>query len=485
MPAKPARGPRKGKAGKKLQIDKMIENAKKAQPTPAIPKPPVVKPGNGQQKKVDHIKIPPPQKPQIAPKNTNASPLSLIKGISSRTVVVRLPYQELAPSQYTKKPILYTKPAPLLPSTPQVFKNPNRVVVRLPLKRAAKPTSFLDLPNEIRNIIYGIAMPRRTYGIQFIKRQGKFLKRPTELTYHLPLSLTGYSPDLTAADGERRRYFDLPTRLHIDKALPRYSLSSGPTALLLVSKKVNEEITPMFYGRNTFSFQAMRPLKTFLGNLRPQTRTMIRSLEIFHYTAGNPQFTADEAWKDTYDRCWHDLCFQIRDQCTGLDSLNLDLTINDLPFIDGPLANWMGPLYAFMNLDHLKKLNIQLHQSTVEDAVLEVEAYRVRQELMGPNFYEAVTPPLRRGNAQQQPKAKVRPAFNSLRITSGTYTSTMEKFSKVPVHLLPRRLPLLDDPRATVFWHPPSPVDSQPQSQPIPKPKRPQRSAKGKGKTKA
>ncbi|KAL8719061.1 MAG: hypothetical protein Q9225_003877 [Loekoesia sp. 1 TL-2023] len=459
MPAKRGGGQRKGKAGKKAQIEKMIETAKKTQAAPVNHQSSTTKLGTGPQKGNYTVNGTTSQKLDNGKVNGTTS-TQPVKCTSHKTATVRLPCQGFVSLQ-KKMPIVYTKPIPATASLPKPFKNPNHVVVRLPPKQPTKQaTTFLSLPNEIRNIIYEYAMPYRKYGIQFIPRETKYEKRPAELTYYLPLAVTKSGPDLTAADGQRRRLFDLPKRLYIDQAIPPYRLSPGPAALLLVSKKVNEETSPMFYGRNTFSFHAMRPLRKFLNTLRPETRSMIRSLELIHHTAGNPGRTSDQTWKDSHDQCWHDLCFQIRDQCTGLNSLTLHLTINDLPFKMGPLAPWMNPLYAFMNLGHLKKLKIRLCQFMTEDTVLEVQAYEIRKELMGQNFYEPVTP--MNEVFLDKPKPKVRPAVNSLRITGSMRVPSTEQLTQRPVHLLPRRLPLLDDPRATVFWHPPSPTDDHP-----------------------
>ncbi|KAL8942388.1 MAG: hypothetical protein Q9216_001708 [Gyalolechia sp. 2 TL-2023] len=465
MPPKPGRGPRKGQIGKKAQIEKMIETAKKA--TSSKSKPTTVK--TGPKVSADNVKL-----HGTSIQNSRNDPkvpthnIGPVKCSSGKVATVRLPCQDSV-SFPRKLPLIYTQPDPVIAALPEAFKNPNRVVVRLPSKQTSKePTTFLSLPSEIRNIIYESAMPRHKYGIKFISRESKFEKRPAELTYFLPLSITVSGPGLTAQHGERRRLFDLPKRLYMDKVIPSFSLNPSQASLLLVSKKVSEETTPMFYGRNVFFFQSMRPLRKFLDTLRPQTRSMLRSLQVIHHTAGDPCQVDDQTWKDLHDRCWHDLCFQIRDQCTGLHSLALDLTIKDLPFLMGPLASWMSPLYAFMNLGHLKKFHLRLHQIMTEDAILEVQAYEIRKELMGQNFYEPTTP--MSDIFAEKPKLKVRPAINSLRIvgpmrnrrahnqyvpTQTTYDQAMDRYMKMPVHELPRRKPLLDDPRATVFWDPP------------------------------
>lgn len=477
MPAKAGGGLKKGRAGKKMQIEKMIETAKKNQPDTMNRQRLAAKPGNGPKPVLNNANCASTQKLrngfnkiQAVDRSVNGTiPKQPVIFKSSKMVVVRLPGQGsiVVP---TKLPILYTQHAPIAATLPKAFQNPNHVVVCLPPKQPSKePTTFETLPNEIRNSIYDLAMPSRKYGLRFIQDGGQHSK---ELTYYLPLSETISVPQLTVKDGERRRLFDLPKRLYIDKAIPPYHLSPGPAALLLVSKKVNEDTTPILYGRNTFSFHAITPLRKLLNALRPGTRSMVRSLEIRHHTAGDPKETSNQMWKDIYDHSWNNLCFQIRDQCTALASLALDLTINDVPFHMGPLANWMSPLYAFMNLGHLKEVNLRLHQSHTKDAVLKVQAYEIRKELMGANYYEPSTSPTQ--IFVEKPKARARPGVNSLRITgsmgnqspprqtpapNNRYAGmTTEQCMELPTHLLPNQRPSLG-PGATVFWHPPSPTN--------------------------
>ncbi|KAI4168928.1 MAG: hypothetical protein LQ348_007402 [Seirophora lacunosa] len=484
MPANRGGGLRKGQAGKKLQLDRMIEMAKKTQPVSTNHLPLAHKPANGGKKRIDDAKgSSTPKQDNACNRTTTAdravmavTPTQPVKSISTKTVTVRLPYlaSEAAPKKTL--PITYTHPAPVAATVPTPFRNPNHVVVRLPKETSTgpvkEPTTFLSLPNEIRNTIYDLAMPRRKYCVHHIRGKGQ---GSTELTYHLPPNSAKPDPQLTPSDGKRRRLFDLPKRSYIDKAIPQYRLSPGPAALLLVCKGINEDATPIFYGRNIFYFEAMQPLRKFLDTLRPETRSMVRSLSLVHRTAGNPRETSNEFWKDVYDRSWHNLCFQIRDQCTGLTSLALDLTVSDIPFMMGPLANWMSPLYAFMNLHQLKHINFCLHQSYTEDTVLQVQAYEIRKELMGANFYEASTQMDKIPVEKARPK--VDPFCTSLRITGDLRSQptqrqkplsnhrianmTMAELSNLPVHLLPNQLPSLG-PGSTVFWHPPSPTGDLP-----------------------
>ncbi|KAI4183501.1 MAG: hypothetical protein L6R41_005355 [Letrouitia leprolyta] len=471
MPAK-RNGPRKGQIGKKAQIEKMVETAttKKA---PILPK---IKPTTANASSKVSAGNVNGHGTAVQNPHPGSDKSGVVKFSSGKQAVVRLPCQGSV-SLPKKLPLSYTQPKPPNTTLPKAYQNPNRVVVRLPVKQTSKePTTFLSLPSEIRNIIYDYAMPCRKYGIKFIPRESKFEKRPKELTYYHAFSVSFSGPGLTARHGECRRLFDLPKRLHMDKAIPTFSLSPSQASLLIVSKKVNEETTPMLYGRNGFFFQSMQPLRKFLDSLRPETRSMLRSLHIVHHTAGNPCHMEHQTWKDLHDRCWHKLCFQIRDQCTGLHNLAIDLTINDIPFETGPLAGWMSPLYAFMNLDHLNNINLKLRQMMTKDAILQVHAYEIRKELMGANFYEPRTP--MDDVFVVPPKQQVRPKVGALRITGnlrpqptqngsvipthGTHEQIMDHLMKLPSHLLPTRHPVPPGYRGTVFWRAPDPIIQPP-----------------------
>ncbi|KAL8661824.1 MAG: hypothetical protein Q9202_005250 [Teloschistes flavicans] len=342
---------------------------------------------------------------------TRTQPPCSPKNKSSGTAIIRLPGQDPTTASKTKH-IVRTQLPPFFTTTKNLTST--AAVVRLPPR---KGLTFMHLPAEVRNQIYELAMPRRKYHVQWIPRKDR---RPTELTYTWQIGLNFVGPYLTAEEGLRRRDFDLRNPWQKKQVSLRFRHPPGPTALLLVNKKINEEASGYFYGQNTFSFRAMRPLQKFLDTMRPKTRSMVRSLQLIHHTGGDPEWTANQVFKDRYERCWDNLCCQIRDQCDQLASLTIDLSIKDIPFIMGPRAKWMAPLYYFYGLENLKHLNIRLHQGLTEEAVLEVEAYTIRKNLMTKkNYYEPVSAsrkkprPVRTlrivGNVQTPPRPKKQP----------------------------------------------------------------------------
>ncbi|KAL8759796.1 MAG: hypothetical protein Q9199_000520 [Rusavskia elegans] len=480
MPAPKGGAPRKGQVSKKAQLEKMLEASKKAPVVPAKPQRSPPKKGNGSKLTLDSVQnpgtssksfgtlasigvgnsLPQAQNTRLTVGNRNADVANLdqlpeaagiqavsipqLEELGDGTATIRLSCQ---PRKFfpTKRTILHLQPAqPAVPkSTPS--KNPNKVVLRFPSTRNPQVTTFLSLARELRNQIYEYAMPRNKYRIQWIPRTDQ---RPTELTYTLPLH-DHKGPTLTVKIGRLRRDFDLPKRAFIEKDMPRYRPSPGPAALLLVSRQVYLDTAPMFYGRNTFSFAAMKPLGKFLDNLRSETRSMIRSLELIHSTASNAQLLQNQQWKHKHDQRWESLCFQIRNQCDRLEDLTLDLYIKDLPFQLGPHACWMSPLYAFMGLKNLKHIDIRLHQAEADDAVLEVEAYTIRKALMCDNFYEPVYNTGNKPILEKPSPRKARPGVNALRVTVGN--------RRVPATCIKPSL----GPRATTFWTPPTPSHSE------------------------
>ncbi|KAI4202869.1 MAG: hypothetical protein LQ350_002240 [Teloschistes chrysophthalmus] len=408
MPAKKGGGPRKGQVGKKAQIEKMVDAAKKTSPSvqyyPAkqdngtkkpVPDPTIANHFVPKWRKRRDARLHPEPKKQDntgeAVDNlsvaTGPLPPCSPKSKSACTATIRLPGQDPMVSSTTKR-IVHTRVFPFFTTTTNL--TDTMAVVKFP-PRTGK--TFLDLAAETRNQIYELAMPRRKYHIQWIPRENR---HPTELTYTWQIGLNFVGPGLTAEEGLRRRDFDLRNPWQKKQLSLRFRHPPGPTALLLVSKQINQEASGYFYGQNTFSFRAMRPLQEFLNTMRPETRSLIRSLQLIHHTGGDPELTEHQVFKDRYERCWDNLCRQVVDQCDQLSSLAVDLTIKDIPFFMGPRAKWMGPLYHFYGLDRLKHFNIRLHQFETEDTVLEVEAYNIRQALMTKENYYEPTAAMRR-----------------------------------------------------------------------------------------
>ncbi|KAL8874088.1 MAG: hypothetical protein Q9174_000524 [Haloplaca sp. 1 TL-2023] len=428
--------PRKGRLGKKAQMDKMIESAKKTQSPSKSPQKPSGKHTfdhiKATQKDSNIVNVATFSKANLHSNKAQNIEVSTITRDDppelgpSKSATIRLPGQDYLTCP--KSIWIHHQSSALLAAThlAKPLGQPNKPVVHLPMPKKQK-TGFLDLPGEVRTAIYGFLVPRRKYRIKYIARKDQ---RPTELTY--TTLVQGYldGPRPTAEQGRRRRDFDLHKPWQRNQPSLPFRHPRGPASLLLVCKQINQDVTGILYGRNTFSFSNMRPMKQFLDTLRPETRALVRALEIIHCTAGSPTAACYQIFKDRHDACWDDLCAQIRDQCTQLNSLAIDLTIKDVPFITGPEANWMNHLYNFGNLAHLKHFRIRLHQSTTEDSVLQVEAYNIRKNLMTEeNFYEPGADIIDWAAEKVTAPARVK----TLRITGNVQTPRMKRSTGVPL----------------------------------------------------
>ena len=319
---------------------------------------------------------------------------------SNTRPIVRLPGQPLAGTsaqqagrargrkngRAQRQPIPRSISLPLIPIPPPADR-PREISVNLPLPElisesfTGKALNFLLLPGELRNKIYGYVFPNEFFQLEWIKRTSE-----QHLTYTLPKR--GKSTSILGPSaGRRRRLFDFPRRIHSKEVIPPYRLSPGPAALLLICKKVNEEATPIFYGSSTFAFSVPGTLRAFLTALSPQSKEAIRSIALKHHTAGNPVYTEFQPWKSKDDNSWDNLLWEAAEDLENLEQLNVDLTINDVPILFGPRACWKVPLLAFQGKG-LKKCDVKLRNFTTPDTVLEVEQMILKKEILGKEFKE-------------------------------------------------------------------------------------------------
>lgn len=238
---------------------------------------------------------------------------------------------------------------------------------------------FLDFPGEIRNVIYGYVFPREFYEIRCLNKSAK------SLTYSCGTQgLKG--PRLDPSISRRRRLWDYPRRIRSnERGIPLYELSPGPAAILLTCKQIHEEASSLLYNNSTFTFSSLRALSTFLNTIRISCKQSIRSIHLKHYTAGKLDLTNAKKGKERYDQKWLYLCWKVREELCNLQELSIVLTINDSPLVFGEDAAWKVPLLAFAGIG-LKRCSIIL-KGRANDAVLEVEAHKLRQFLLGENFH--------------------------------------------------------------------------------------------------
>ena len=305
----------------------------------------------------------------------------LVKQSQAAMITVRLPSQ--AP---VHRPLKQVTPLPVMVPVPVKVYHPQTLPVRLPpqapLRKPLKASSkFLHLPGEIRNKIYGYAFEKEFYEIRWAD------KTNTSLTYRLPKRPGWKQPQLEPGASRRRRLWDWPRRVRSKEEIPTYRLSPGPAALLLTCKTVNAEASPLFYGTSTFTFQNLGTFDRFLHSRSATTLSSIRSIHLKHHTAGNAFWLINQEYKRRYDRKWDTLCLKAADELTNLEELGLDLTINDTPLRWHEDEPWMLAVLSF-ELIGLRRCSVKFRAHYKDQAVLEVEAYKLRQELLGDLFVD-------------------------------------------------------------------------------------------------
>ena len=152
-------------------------------------------------------------------------------------------------------------------------------------------TSFnlLELPAEIRNLIYNFVFQPQEFEINWLKKRKSLTYRAIgnhstpdyygkEWQLHRQRILER-SPNII----RRRRQLDLPRRLRSSEAdIPLYKLSPGPAALLLTCRQVRSEANAIFYGNHAFHLTSRNVLTRFLSSLTRESKAAIKSLRIWY-----------------------------------------------------------------------------------------------------------------------------------------------------------------------------------------------------------
>ena len=274
--------------------------------------------------------------------------------------------------------------------------SPRRPLVRLPCEpetpRALRYERkgvflFLDLPGEIRNQIYDLAIVKDEYQLVWVNNNHK----SKSLTYRHPRSNLTIKPALSNDAAQRRRSLDIKNKPKaVRQRLPSNYYGPIPTTFLHVNKQMHDEAASVFYAKSTFHFDALGTLRHFLDQLTPVAIKSITSLALKYRAYGNPQLTNNQIWKAKHDRLWDDLCWRIADECS-LKNLLLDLTLNISPTtfcsldeaeFEGIGAAWIRPLWAFQDIN-LQRCWARIRCPSKEDAVLEVESWKLRKDILG------------------------------------------------------------------------------------------------------
>lgn len=283
---------------------------------------------------------------------------------------------------------------------------------------------FLDLPGEIKNKIYELAIPEETYAIHWYQDS----KKTKDLTCCLPLRSKAYSPCLSSETIARRQSLRSnpysPVRASL---MAEFYTIPSQVSLLWVCRAMYTEASSIFYSKSTFQFYLLRTLRTFLDNLSPSNQQAIRTLHIHHKTYHHPSKFKDIACKHRADMAWEDICHKIARKCTSLTHLALDLNYYRAPIRFQELdqlnaheafgTRWLYAIWCFQGID-LHSCWLRIRSDVHEDTVLEVESQSLRRQILDEQWddqeqarYDAFGSPLRPAS---RPKGKA----TFLRITN-------------------------------------------------------------------
>lgn len=212
---------------------------------------------------------------------------------------------------------------------------------------------FLELPAELRIKIYDYIFEKhvleilpltRSRGLTYWDRKSR--KSKPVLRSWRSLCVRGRSE----RPGRSDRRFD---------KWPRADPSPGLAALLLTCEQIHQETYHLFYGRMTFLFTSQAILDRFMTTLSPSCIGAIQSIKLQHHTYGEPYMLRNQVWKETYDSKWAQLCEQAAERMTGLQELDIKLSICDWPTELNLKARWALPLLAFAGRQ-LREVKVEL-----------------------------------------------------------------------------------------------------------------------------
>ncbi|OJD32788.1 uncharacterized protein BKCO1_3600045 [Diplodia corticola] len=273
--------------------------------------------------------------------------------------------QQLLAGKQSKKPVVGTEAK-------------NSAVGKTKMKK--QRLGFLDLPGEIRNMIYAHCFEDEiwidmTPTADHILKQNKVqlgtwasaahaAPKPTttttsesnnEDTSNANPTATGEDtlalPHLTITGRRTARFsattFATPTprlkpqkiaykphsrRGHTTTTSPT-KWTTSPGALVLTCRQIHHEALPFFYAAPFFIFSAPRPLLRFLALVPPPKLALVRKLHVAHATYGDPTRPRDEAWRTRHQAAWKRAMDEAARLLVGLAVLRCRVVANERPLV--------------------------------------------------------------------------------------------------------------------------------------------------------
>ncbi|OCK78700.1 hypothetical protein K432DRAFT_427099 [Lepidopterella palustris CBS 459.81] len=216
-----------------------------------------------------------------------------------------------------------------------------------------KRTRFLDLPGELRNLIYqfyfegGLRSEIVARGVELIPKPVKSIK----------LCVFSCSGRIMPVGAERRDNHGALLTLRTSRLLGNYMRVHGVNtnwrnsfcALILVCKQLQVEVLPSLYNLTTFAFAAPRRISNFLTHVPKSCLKWISKLHL-HYANYGPPETRFLAWKTKHANRWTQTFKQISKELPNLSELRIWLHVTESPLHFDLRQTWVQPLMQFRRL---------------------------------------------------------------------------------------------------------------------------------------
>lgn len=238
-----------------------------------------------------------------------------------------------------------------------------------PRRSRKRKTKFTDLPPEIRNTIYGYAVPERR--VLIVRRHPKKEARELE----------GFWSDehITHKPRQSRLMYE-PEQDHTSEDF------GSALKLLLTCKQIKGEVETFLYSQIQFCFYSLKPLRSFLHTAPENGIQAIRSVYIRQDGYGNPRATENQRYREKYYQRWMETCAQLGQKATSLEHLKLSICDKEWPAIlsGKEYTPVWGEAFLKSAPALLPKVEIRVHHKMVDrnQEVLKDLARRVEDSMM-------------------------------------------------------------------------------------------------------
>ncbi|MCJ1325327.1 hypothetical protein MMC10_001990 [Thelotrema lepadinum] len=248
-------------------------------------------------------------------------------------------------------------------------------------------TGFLDLPGEIRNRIYDLALPKENdLEITWLTR-GKELthyrhrlpisKKPKDVIYgklrpgdrafngHFRAAIRNKAATIkrrqqTRAQAQERRATYAKEKKTGEVSLPPsdWTLQTrGFATLLGLNRQLHDEAASLFYSRSTFSFASRALLDKFLDNLTPIGRAHLCKIYLAHDMESPSMLKSDRVFKEKERKKWVATLQALSSKCKSLEELHILTNLRGSRFQLDLTDTWSQDLTTGLsNLRHLTNL---------------------------------------------------------------------------------------------------------------------------------